>query len=189
MSYSEYERFVTLEDDKIRDKVVRLYARITPGEVKCGFFSEDRYIWYRDILICDSATEFTLLRGKFLTETGDAQYESLCSKCQAAATAPASMWSLWTYLFPPPPLIDTKANDFAARMCKDFFVCLQYMLKTYGAELMHFAHLSVRCHHPVNEPKMTYSEVIEFAVLKFVVGHSDITYCVPFNEKKGWKTK
>jgi len=112
MSYFESERYITLENDQIIETSVRLYAKIAPkGDVSCGFYSEDRFIWYRDIRICDDASEFALLRGKFLTETKDTQYEPLCSKCRCNGGAEAPTWSIWAYFFPPPPSIDMKAND------------------------------------------------------------------------------
>lgn len=187
MSYYESERYITLENDQIKEKAVRLYATIEPGKVSCGFYSQDRWVWHRDILICDNPTDFALLRGKFLTETKDNQYESLCSKCQSS-NSPSPNWSIWNYFFPPSPVIDTKANDFAARMCKDFFVCLQYLMNIYGSELMHFAFYAVGSHHPIHDSKMTYSEFIQFTALKFIVARPDIVYRLPFKEKKNWKT-
>lgn len=73
-------------------------------------------------------------------------------------------------------------------MCKDFFECLQYLMNTYGSELMHFAVLTVGCHHPVHDSKLTYSEFIQFTALKFIVASPEITFRLPFNAKKAWKT-
>lgn len=94
MSYFESERYITLENDKIRDEAVRLYTSIEPGKVSCGFYSEDRFIWYRNIDICDDQKDFAILRGKFLTETKDNQYEPLCSKCQLSNSSSPN-WSIW----------------------------------------------------------------------------------------------
>ncbi len=157
------------------------------GDVSLIFIYQD--IKY-SLKMTSTKEDFDELRKKFLHETENTQYETVCSKCcQKVDKEPPPQTFLERMFFSEEAVRDAKANEFAGRMGIDFIRCLQFLVKTHGTELLLFAKRLLVHMTDKEYCEASYSLRMQNKVCDLIYQTRFTVRSMKLQKRENWKTK